>query len=183
MHPEELLDAVEQGHAYVSFARVLIEAGTSRVGLLRAVVAGEHHVRPGEVDLWGVARPRPSVLSRIVAVADAYDGLTSGLAAPDGRPRAPLDALAALSAGEDPRLDLDLVDLLVNVLRAFPVGCVVRLDDGARAVVRSHAGGTRWDRPVVAVGEGPGARAVDLMRQVDGRFPLRIVSTVRFAEG
>jgi hypothetical protein len=49
--------------------------------------------------------------------------------------------------------------------------------------VRSHAGGTRWDRPVVAVGEGPGARAVDLMRQVDGRFPLRIVSTVRFAEG
>jgi hypothetical protein len=183
MHPEELLDAAEQGHAYTSFARVLIEAGTSRAGLLRAVVAGEHHVRPGEVDLWGVARPRPSVLSRIVAVADAYDGLTSGLASPDGRPRAPLDALAMLVSGGDPRLDLDLVDLLVNVLRAFPVGCAVRLDDGARAVVRSHAGGTRWDRPVVAVGEGAGARAVDLMRRVDGRFPLRIVSTARFAEG
>lgn len=180
-HPEEALGDAARAHPWSSFARVLAQAGTSRVGLMRAVIAGEHHIGPRDVDLWGVPRPLPTLLSRIVAVADAYDALIGGLASPAAEPLPPLEALASLLADADGRLDARCVDLLINVLRAFPVGADVLLDSGERAVVRSHAGGTRWDRPVVQVQGVDGPRSVDLMRRTGDRFLLRIVSTTRFA--
>jgi hypothetical protein len=180
-HPEEALGDAARAHPWSSFARVLAQAGTSRVGLMRAVIAGEHHIGPRDVDLWGVPRPLPTLLSRIVAVADAYDALIGGLASPAAEPLPPLEALASLLADADVRLDPRCVDLLINVLRAFPVGADVLLDSGERAVVRSHAGGTRWDRPVVQVQGVDGPRSVDLMRRTGDRFLLRIVSTTRFA--
>lgn len=180
-HPEEALGDAARAHPWSSFARVLAQAGTSRVGLMRAVIAGEHHIGPRDVDLWGVPRPLPTLLSRIVAVADAYDALIGGLASPVAEPLPPLEALASLLADADERLDARCVDLLINVLRAFPVGAHVLLDSGEHAVVRSHAGGTRWDRPVVQVQGVDGPRSVDLMRRTGDRFLLRIVSTTRFA--
>lgn len=180
-HAEEALGDAARTHPWSSFARVLAQAGTSRVGLMRAVIAGEHHIGPRDVDLWGVPRPLPSLLSRLVAVADAYDALIGGLASPTAEPLPPLEALASMLANADGRLDVRCVDLLINVLRAFPVGAEVLLDSGERAVVRSHAGGTRWDRPVVQVQGVDGPRSVDLMRRTGDRFLLRIVSTTLFA--
>jgi hypothetical protein len=177
-HPEEAWDATEHPHALASFARLLMVGAMSRSGLLRAIVAAEHHLLGAERYRWGEMRGENHLYSRIVAVVDAYDALTSGLGSPDGMPMHPLDALEVLAADRTGRVDPRMVDLLINVLRAYPVGTQVLLDTGERAVVTSHAGGTRWDRPVIRTLTDP-PRIVDLMLRERDRFQSRIVSTVR----
>lgn len=179
---EERLGMAEQRHAGLSFARVLGLGGLSESGLARALVGAEHHDRasapPGQ---------RPHLYARIVAVADAYDGLTGGLSAAGGEPVPPLDALRRMSSDAPGWLDPRLIDVAINLLRAFPVGAEVVLDSGERAIVQSHAGGTRWDRPLVRVvaepeAQGPGGsrRSIDLMAKSGGRFHTRILGTVMF---
>jgi hypothetical protein len=175
-HPEERLDALGPQHTLTSFSRMLVAGGLSRNGLLRAVVAAEHHVLAGEELPWGQQRPATHLFSRIVAVADAYDALTSGIGSADGKPMHPIDALEMMRNDPSGRVDPRLVDLLINVLRAYPVGTEVVLDNGDQAVVVSHAGGTRWDRPVVrTVGASP--KNIDLMTRQNDRFITRIVGT------
>lgn len=179
-HAEELLTAQPHPHTAASFARILVAGGLTRNSMVRAVVAAEHHDLAGEQYAWGAERRPQHPFSRIVAVADAYDALTSGLGSDDGQPMHALDALARLQTDRSGRVDQRLVDLLVNVLRAFPVGTAVVLDTGERAVVASHAGGTRWDRPVVrTLSKVP--RNVDLMMRAGERFLARILSTARAA--
>lgn len=179
-HPEEVIDCADHPHTGASLALLLPAGGLGRAGLTRAVVAAEHHALPAERYHWGDARPTAHLFSRIVAIADAYDALTSGLGADDGEPMHPLDALAFLQQDRSGRIDPRLFDALVNVLRAFPVGIEVLLDTGVRAVVASHAGGTRWDRPVVRTQADP-PRSIDLMVRDNDRFRTRIIGTVQFA--
>ncbi|MEO1234669.1 MAG: hypothetical protein AAFZ18_37840 [Myxococcota bacterium] len=121
--------------------------------------------------------PEAHPFSRLLGVVAAYDQLTSGF----GRiePVHPLDALALLHGHE--RFDRRLVDLLMNLLRAFPTGVEVILDNGQRARVHTQAGGSRWDRPVVSLPE-ENDRHLDLMVRRDSRFLHRIVGTRVFVE-
>jgi hypothetical protein len=157
--------------------RMFAEAGVSRSSLLRAVVVAHHKKR---ADGRAKLRPRqPHLFARITAVASAYGRLVSGYGAKVPAQAGPLDALEVLMEDTSGRFDPDLVDLLINVLRAFPVGCRVVLETGEQAIVTSHFGGSRWDRPVVAV-EGSRARNVDLMVADGGRFAHRIAATARY---
>lgn len=177
-HIEEAWQGGEHGHTAASLARMLAAGGMQMSGMLRAIVAAEHHARTGERYAWGEIKPQPHLYSRIVAVVDAYDALTSGLGSEDGGPVHPLEALERLRADRSGRVDPRIVDLLINVLRAFPVGTEVVLDSGEHAIVASHAGGTRWDRPVIRTLTEP-VRSLDLMLQDGGRFRARIVGTAR----
>lgn len=179
LHPEECLISQEHPHTSASFARLLAAGGLSRAGLVRAVVAAEHHSLTGEHAALSGGRPVAHLFSRIVAVADAYDALTSGLGSDNGVPVHPLDALAMLSGDRSARFDPKVIDLLINILRAFPAGTEVVLESGQVAVVASHAGGTRWDRPVVRTATTP-PRIIDLMALEGDRFATRIVGTRLF---
>jgi hypothetical protein len=148
---------------------LLAAAGLGRGGLARTLIAAEHHQVGAERFLY----------SRIVAVADAYDALCSGLGTPDGAPMDPLDALGVLLRDPSERIDNDVLDLLINVLRAFPVGVEVVLDTGEQGVVATHDGSVRWDRPVVHASH-PKARSIDLMIRDGERFVTRIRGTARF---
>lgn len=167
-HPEEMLEG-EHPHAGVSLARLLAAAGLGPGGLMRSLTAAEHHLTSDDRFLY----------SRIVAVTDAYDALCSGLGTPDGAQYDTLEALNTLFQDPSGRIDLDVLDLLINVLRAFPVGVEVILDSGERGVVATHEGSTRWDRPVVHA-TAPKTRTVDLMIRDGDRFLARIVGTARF---
>jgi HD-GYP domain-containing protein (c-di-GMP phosphodiesterase class II) len=180
-HPEELISTTTHPHTAVSLVRLIAGGGIGRSSLTRAIVASEHHVLLGERYDWGDQRPRSHLFSRIVAVADAYDALTGGLGSEDGVPMMPLDALQYLASDPAGRVDLRLVDVLINILRAFPVGTLVVLDNGESAKVTSQAGGTRWDRPVVKTLTDP-PRSVDLMLRDEGRFRARIIATFRALE-
>lgn len=167
-----LLD-VEAIHRGV--ARLLSETSISPSAARRALIIGAHR-RPA---LGGDGRDPPPLFARIVGLCATYDQLCTGYGLKRPVKGAPVDVLALLARDQTGRFDPQLVDLLINILRVFPVGVQVVLQSGGRGVVSSHGGSRRWDRPVVAQVE-PRRTNIDLMVQENGRFRDGIVGTIRF---
>lgn len=145
--------------ADASIARLVRRSPVGPKLHLRVAISGER-VLPAVVEPAGDRPPqvRPHLLSRIVAVASRYRQLTTGFGAKDQAPMSPPEALKELLADE--QLDRRLVDLLINVLRVFPIGAEVLLDSGDAATVTEVQ--ARWDRPRVQVQGEDGPRSVDL---------------------
>jgi HD-GYP domain-containing protein (c-di-GMP phosphodiesterase class II) len=107
-------------------------------GLDRAsiVCVLEHHMR---YDLTGYPQRTPPraqhVASRIVAVADAYDAMTSQR--PYSAPRMQDEAMNIMVRNAGSALDPTLVRLFVNLLGYFPPRSVVLLSSGETAIVVS----------------------------------------------
>jgi HD-GYP domain-containing protein (c-di-GMP phosphodiesterase class II) len=137
---------------------VLAAAGPGEEVLARIVL--EHHVRldgGGYPDLDG-ARPHP--LAQVVALADAYDALTSER--PHRSARAPREALRILLDGAGTVHDGGLVRAFVDMTGLYPPGSLVRLRGGeVAAVVPSPSGRIRG----VVVRDGGG-------QAVDGGLPV-----------
>lgn len=74
--------------------------------------------------------------ARIIHVTDVYDALTSKR--PYKNPFEPLDAFFYLEGGKGKLFDEEVVDALISVVPAYPVGIDVFLSNGERAVVVSH---------------------------------------------
>lgn len=159
--------------APTAIAQILSDGGIGPSSYLRALTVAE---RP-TLGAAGARTSDPHPYAQFLGVIIAFGELTS-----DGTSQSPLDALATLW-NDTSRFDRRWVDLLVNVLRAFPVGVEVILDDHQRARVLTHLGGSRWDRPMVQL-EGPnGPERIDLMVKRDGRFERRILGTRYALEG
>lgn len=98
------------------------------------IVAFEHHQRH---DLMGypapVAGAEQHLFSKIVAVCDAYDAMTT--MRPFRREIRPDKALAVLMQGRAKAYDPGVTKALVAMLGIYPMGAVVVLDDGSVAVV------------------------------------------------
>ncbi len=105
-------------------------------GLDRSAVVSvlEHHMAyDGSGYPERAAHKGQHLASRIVAVADAYDAMTSRRCYSTARPQAEAMRLIAESAGHS--LDPVLVRLFVTMLGVYPPRSVVRLGDGRTAVV------------------------------------------------
>jgi len=155
-------------------ARILAESTISPSAARRALILSAHR-RPATTG----GSEAPPLLARIVGLCATYDQLCSGYGLKRPVRGAPVDVLALLARDQTGRFDPELVDLLINVLRVFPVGVQVVLQSGGRGVVWSHGGARRWDRPVVAQLE-PERVDVDLMARPARRFTDGIVGTLRF---
>lgn len=98
------------------------------------VVAYEHHIRH---DMQGYPDDGPvqeqHLFSKIVALSDAYDAMTTRR--PFRREIRPDKALAVLMQGRGKAYDPSLTKALVAMLGIYPMGAVVRLDDGSLAIV------------------------------------------------
>jgi hypothetical protein len=160
--------------AHASLARLVAESGVGTSSYLRTLIIGE---QPLPAAPPSGARPHP--YARLVKVAATFDRLAGGVGSMQP-PLHPLAALARMHNAGAPELDRDLVDLLMNVLRAFPVGARVVLDSGEVATVLNQLGGARWDRPLVQI-DGSPPRLMDLSLREGGRFLNRVASTARFA--
>ena len=119
--------------------------------LVRAIVR-EHHERwDGAGYPRGLAKGQINELSRICAVADVYDAVTSE------RPYKPAgsaaDGLAAVVAGAGTRFDPEVVEVFKRVVAPFPVGSEVTLPDGTLGVVADVSP----DRPACPVVRFPRA--------------------------
>ncbi|MDI6900558.1 MAG: HD domain-containing protein [Anaerosomatales bacterium] len=113
--------------------------------------------------------------SRIVAIADRYDRLTSP--EPDGRGLTPDLAVMQLLRDTLTRLDQTLTRLFVKQLGVFPVGCIVRLSDQTVGVV--SAGRDDSLRPRVRVVYDADGLALETPRDVElAEQGLEIVETV-----
>lgn len=97
------------------------------------IVAFEHHQRH---DLMGYPDSTGSeqhLFSKIVAVCDAYDAMTTSR--PFRREIRPDKALAVLMQGRGKAYDSGVTKALVAMLGIYPMGAVVKLDDDSTAVV------------------------------------------------
>ncbi len=119
------------------------------------IAAYEHHMK---VDLSGypdVVRPRsPSIFSRIIAVADAFDAATNTRAYTAARPADEVlgEFWEDRSLGYDPVV----VKALINLLGIYPVGTLVILDTMELAIVHQANPDTLFiHRPIVRVISSP----------------------------
>ncbi len=98
------------------------------------IVAYEHHQRH---DLQGYPEPRSGgeqhLFSKVVALCDAYDAMTTSR--PFRREIRPDKALAVLMQGRGKAYDPSLTKAFVAMLGIYPMGAVVRMDDGSAGVV------------------------------------------------
>ena len=120
---------------------------------LAAVVAFEHHLRlDGTGYPGGVARPALNLATQLCSIADVYDAMRSQRNYQHAFPTDRI--LAVLEQNDGSRFDQRLVRRFSQLLGIYPTGNLVRLDDGALAVVlRVHAPDPA--RPMVRVIAGP----------------------------
>lgn len=98
-----------------------------------AAVALEHHVRldgGGYPDLGGKT---PHLYSRIVAITDAYDAITSFR--PYRPARTPNEALRVLLEGVGSAYDPDLLRLFIQMTGEYPPGSLLVIDTGQIVMV------------------------------------------------
>jgi HD-GYP domain-containing protein (c-di-GMP phosphodiesterase class II) len=133
----------------VAGARIV--SGIPGIDRSAAVIVLEHHMA---YNGSGYPQPRHArdaqqhLASRIVAVADAYDAMTSRRAYSEARPQTEAMRLIAENAGDT--LDPVLARLFIGMLGVYPPRSVVRLDDGRLAVV-VRPGEANPGRPLVRV--------------------------------
>jgi len=105
---------------------------------ISATVAFEHHARFDGAGYPGITRERrPHVYSRLVAVADTYDAITTRRSY--RRAETPNHALNALLSGAGAGYDPDLVRTFIDLMGIYPPGSILEVPDGALAVVVSKS--------------------------------------------
>ncbi len=129
---------------------------------------------------------RPHVIGRIVAIADAFDAMTTKrVYMTKAIPRD--KALSYLLAQAGTKFDPVLMRLFVNMIGVFPVGTPVRLTGGRIAVVTQvPEDPALCHRPVVCIISDPASigiqregEVVDLAQPLaDGSWPDEILSSV-----
>lgn len=135
---------------------VAMTPGIDRASLVCVL---EHHMR---YDLAGYPRRQPErpqhIVSRIVAVADAYDAMTSQR--PYSAPRMQDEAMGVLVRNAGSALDPALVRQFVDMLGYFPPRSLVLLDTGETAIVVRPSPSDPF-RPAVRIIAGPDGTVID----------------------
>jgi HD-GYP domain-containing protein (c-di-GMP phosphodiesterase class II) len=112
------------------------------------VIVLEHHMRLDGAGYPPHPESRQHIGSRIVAIADAYDAMTSTRSYSDARR---LDeAIEVLMSGAGTALDETLVRIFVRLMGLYPPRSLVRLSTGETAIVLAANEGT-FTAPVVRV--------------------------------
>jgi HD-GYP domain-containing protein (c-di-GMP phosphodiesterase class II) len=105
---------------------------------ISATVAFEHHARFDGAGYPGISRTRrPHVYSRLVAVADTYDAITTRRSY--RRAETPNHALNALLSGAGSGYDPDLVRTFIDLMGIYPPGSILEIPDGSLVVVVSKS--------------------------------------------
>jgi len=126
-------------HPQEGAATIMAASGTGQE--IAAVVALEHHVRldgSGYPDLGG---KEPHLFSKIVAIADSYDAITSFR--PYRPARTPNEALRMLLDGAGRKYDGDLLRLFIQMTGEYPPGSLLRIAGDRIAMVTEASDGVR----------------------------------------
>jgi HD-GYP domain-containing protein (c-di-GMP phosphodiesterase class II) len=131
----------------VDGAGMLLSTGAGLLHPATAVLL-EHHASFDGGGYPALHRHRPSVPSRLVAVADCFDAVTSKRSY--RQPMTRQQALALLRSSSGTGFDPQAVASFQNLLGRYPTGSLVELSSGERAVV-VRQDDRYLDRPVVLV--------------------------------
>lgn len=144
-----------EAHTWLGALRIFELRDYGQIPYQGMIAAYEHHMK---VDLSGYPRAlrtrQPSMFSKIIAVASAFDAATNTRAHTVARP--PDEALREL--WEDASLGFDpvIVKALINLLGIYPVGTLVILDTFELALVHAPSSDPAYiHRPTVRLLCGP----------------------------
>ncbi|MCH8985141.1 MAG: HD domain-containing protein [Acidobacteria bacterium] len=105
---------------------------------IAATVALEHHARfDGKGYPKYQRRRRPHIFSRIVAVVDTYDAVTTRRSY--RRAETPARALDVVLGAAGSSYDPDVVKVFISMMGVFPPGSILRLKTGETVVVAERA--------------------------------------------
>lgn len=165
-HPQLAATVVAQG-----------SAGALSEHVRRIIV--EHHERiDGSGFPQGLSGDALLMAGQLVGLVDAYDGMVSWRA--ERAPLLPHDAIRQLFVlGEKGRFDKSLVEVTIKALGVYPVGSLIRLNTGERAIVVGIHAEHRL-KPTVKIITGPQGESyreplvVDLTNSAPGQ-PARTI--------
>jgi HD-GYP domain-containing protein (c-di-GMP phosphodiesterase class II) len=124
-----------QSHPTEGFFKIASKQGVSPDTIGVALGAYEHHL-----NLDGTGYPSPAVtrpiglLSRILAIVDRYDAMTS-VRVYRSLPIPPPKALSILFHSQKAHVDQALLRYFMNMMGTYPLGSTVRLSDNSVAIV------------------------------------------------
>jgi putative nucleotidyltransferase with HDIG domain len=140
---------VMKTHAAAGARRLLKHRGLDPGAVKAARVALEHHIRPDGSGYPQLPIPgETSIYSRIVALCDAYDAMTSSRAYRQ-TPIIPPDVVGYLWAERGKLFDTGVVKSFIGLMGAYPPGSLVQLSDNALVVVVEAPRGEDIFRPVI----------------------------------
>jgi putative nucleotidyltransferase with HDIG domain len=106
---------------------------TPEMPTLAPVVAFEHHLRADGTGYPPAVRTQLNLGTSLAGIADVYDAMRGGRVY---QPAFPTDRILAVLKGNDgTQFDQNLVRRFVQLVGIYPVGNMVRLDNGEVAVV------------------------------------------------
>ena len=164
--------------AHTTFgAQILVQ--TDGLQSLTPTVALEHHRGIGGTGYPDLGTAVPHIMSQIVSVADIYEAMTGARSYQDPRPPEVVCLVLARLAGD--KLNTAFVKAFVNAITFFPIGSLVRTNDGRTGVVVESNPGDLL-HPVVALAdesfEAPRARVDTSVRDDAGAYHCHIVETL-----
>lgn len=183
--PEER--AVIQLHPSEGFLSIASNQGVTGDTIGVALGAYEHHLNADGSGYppRAMARP-PTLLSRVVAIVDRYDAMTSIRVYHNGM--TPPRALGLMHHRWRDQVDQTLLRYFMNMLGTFPLGTLVRLSNASVAIVVGEGSiAEHRHLPTVRLildehGRETRPELVDLSLGIKEPDPLRIVETLRPAE-
>lgn len=133
------------------------------VNIVEAAVALQHHERyDGSGYPGGLKGEQIHLFSRITAIADVYDAITSDRVYRPAFP--PHEAYELLAAGGGSMFDYEIVRIFMNIIAPYPLGTVVELSNGEIAAVVENIPGHNL-YPRVRVLFDPYGQKVDEQRE------------------
>ncbi len=124
-----------QRHPVDGFVSIATKQGVSSDTIGVALGAYEHHLNLDGSGYPATAAGRPiGLLSRIVAIVDRYDAMTSARVYRSAS-ISPPKALALLYHSQRDHLDQALLRNFLNLVGFYPLGTVVRLSDSSVGIV------------------------------------------------
>lgn len=115
------------------YSHEIISADVNIPAVVKQAVLYHHENENGSGYPHGKEGKDLNIYTKIIHAVDVYDALTSKRPYKD--PYEPADAFEYLKGGKGILFNADVVDALVNVIPAYPVGIDVFLSNGKRALV------------------------------------------------
>jgi HD-GYP domain-containing protein (c-di-GMP phosphodiesterase class II) len=183
--PEER--AIVASHPAEGFLMIAKNQGVSPETIVTALGAYEHHLNLDASGYPPCAAQRPiGLLSRIIAIVDRYDAMTSARVYRTA-PIPPTKALSILMNSQRSQIDQTVLRYFLNLLGSYPLGTIVRLSDHSIAIVVGAGPAELTHFPVVKLvlderGQPASGETVDLSATAKDPQPLRVVETLNAAD-
>lgn len=171
-------------HPSIGMRAVLRMKGFDSTSIRAAIVAFEHHIHHDHSGYPKVMKIDDlDLYSRIVSIADQYDGMTSSRVY-SRIPMSPDRALKLMLQRTGPQLDPLFMKFFVNIVGVYPIGTLVMLDTNELGIVYSSNSSVPERPKVMVISDDKGNRTegnlVDLAERNpgDGNYMRNIRKTL-----